>query len=237
MSLERLVPDELKPNETTGLNTLQLHLDRYRFAAQHLKAGRVLDIACGVGYGSFELVKKADEEIKELVAVDISAESIIMATKRYPHPKIKYEVRDASSYTSDDVFDTIVSLETLEHLPDPKLFVMRMTGLLNPGGRLICSAPITPSIDVNPYHLHDFTKNTLRELPLEYGVQEIAALRQIQPFQVLDILFKREERMKETRNNLLTYYFNNPEFFLKRILSTLKDGFSNVYLTLVWEKI
>jgi 2-polyprenyl-3-methyl-5-hydroxy-6-metoxy-1,4-benzoquinol methylase len=236
MSLERLVPDELKLNETTGLNTLQLHLERYWFAAQHLKAGRVLDIACGVGYGSYELIEKAGEGINELVAVDLSPESIALAMKRYAHPKIKFEVQNALAYASVDKFDTIVSLETLEHLTHPQVFIRNMLSLLNPGGRLVCSVPVTPSVDVNPYHLHDFTENTLRAMPKGYDVLEVAAFRQVQPFKVLDIVFRKEERVKELRKDLSAFYFRHPKSFIKRIATTLRNGFTNVYLTLVWEK-
>ena len=194
MSLERLVPDNVKGNETTGIHTLQLHLERYWFVAQHLRPGRVLDIACGVGYGALELIQKAGEEIQELVAVDISAESIAFAQTRYAHPKIRFSVQDALTYTSAERFDTIVSLETVEHLPNPELFLQHMQDLLHPGGRLICSAPVTPSVDVNPYHLHDFTEKSLRALGERLGLREVTAFRQNQPFNVFGILSKKEER-------------------------------------------
>ena len=52
-SLERLVPDDLLKEEATGLETFRLHIERYAFAAQKLRgANSILDIACGVGYGS-----------------------------------------------------------------------------------------------------------------------------------------------------------------------------------------
>ena len=51
-SLERLVPEQLKPHEVTGQLTLQLHMERYEFAATQSQPGRILDIACGVGYGT-----------------------------------------------------------------------------------------------------------------------------------------------------------------------------------------
>ena len=52
-SLERLVPDEFLKDEATGLQTFTLHIERYEFAAQKLRdATSILDLACGVGYGS-----------------------------------------------------------------------------------------------------------------------------------------------------------------------------------------
>ncbi len=49
-SLERLVPDNRVEGVATGDETLRLHLERYRFSARHARPGRLLDIACGVGY-------------------------------------------------------------------------------------------------------------------------------------------------------------------------------------------
>jgi hypothetical protein len=51
-SLERIVPDDLHADETTGGETLRLHWERYQFAKEHLVPGSVLDMACGVGYGT-----------------------------------------------------------------------------------------------------------------------------------------------------------------------------------------
>ena len=55
-SLERIVPDELRAGERTGEETLRLSLERYEFAARVLRPGRVLDLACGVGYGTRPIV-------------------------------------------------------------------------------------------------------------------------------------------------------------------------------------
>ena len=38
-SLERINPDTLAAGESTGYETLQLHLDRYHYAARFLKKG------------------------------------------------------------------------------------------------------------------------------------------------------------------------------------------------------
>ena len=51
-SLERLVPDELRSGDVTGEEALRISLERYGFAAQHARPGRLLDLACGVGYGT-----------------------------------------------------------------------------------------------------------------------------------------------------------------------------------------
>ena len=81
-SLERLVPDHLSPVDVTGRETLELHLERYRFAARHARAGRLLDIACGVGYGT-RLLCEESRQVDFALGVDLSHESIAYARERY----------------------------------------------------------------------------------------------------------------------------------------------------------
>jgi SAM-dependent methyltransferase len=236
MSLERLIPHELKVNETTGLSTLELHLERYRFAARHMCLGSILDIACGVGYGSLELIQGAGVGDSNILGVDNSIDSIDLARTHYAHPKIEYLVADAMRFESIKHFDTVITLETIEHLPDPERFLLKMIGFLRKGGRIICSAPVTPSVDVNPYHLHDFTQASFRRLGSNLGLREVACLDQVQPFSVLSILNKQEERMRELRQGLFMYYASHPNSLIKRVISIFQNGFTNRYLTVVWEK-
>ena len=59
LSLERIVPGELAADEATGAETLRLHMERYQFASENLVSGSVLDIACGVGYGTARVARPA----------------------------------------------------------------------------------------------------------------------------------------------------------------------------------
>jgi ubiquinone/menaquinone biosynthesis C-methylase UbiE len=74
-TLEYLIPEYVHPNDVTGLETLSLHLERYEFAAKYLRPGRLLDIACGVGYGTRLLLDRSHVDITA-VGVDISEEII-----------------------------------------------------------------------------------------------------------------------------------------------------------------
>ena len=82
ISLERLVPDDLDRNDATGTETLDLHLARYRFAQRFVAGGRVLDCACGVGYGS-ALLAQAEQSPAEVLGVDIDPAAVGYATRRY----------------------------------------------------------------------------------------------------------------------------------------------------------
>ncbi len=235
-SLERLVPDQLVEGDATGDETLRLHLERYRFAARHARPGRLLDIACGVGYGTRLLADEA-REVSEAVGVDLSEEVISYARDRYAGSRVEFRSADAFSFQDPDGFDTIVSLETIEHVRDPELLVGNLVRLLRPGGILIASVPTTPSVDVNPHHLHDFSERSFRRLFEPHRLVERAIFRQIQPYRVLRLLRSQEERASDLRSNLLVWYCGHPGALLRRVRATLLHGFANHYATLVWQAL
>ena len=234
-SLERLVPDELRAGDVTGSETLELHLERYAFAAEHAGSGRLLDIACGVGYGTHLLAERV-ASATEVVGVDSSPGAIAYARERYADSRIAYIVCDAMTFESPGGFDTIISLETTEHLPEPRRFLRSLAALLRPAGRLIASVPTTPSVDINPHHLHDFDERSFRALLEGLPLKEIASLRQVQPVSLGDVLHRREQRLARLRPNLPQWYARHPGALLRRLASTVRHGLANKYLTLVWQK-
>ena len=234
-TLERIVPDSLNKNEDTGSKTLKFHLERYQFTSKNLKPGLLLDIACGVGYGSFLLVNDVGDNIQKITSVDISNEAIEYARIRYANPKIEFICADATTFCAQDKFDTIISLETIEHVPNPENFVAHLKTLLKEDGIFIASVPVTPSVDANPHHLTDFTKKSFRKIFLNSGFEEVCSHSQVQPFSLFKVITKQEKRMQQMRKNILKYYLMHPQSFLKRIFSTLTDGFNNRYLTVVWK--
>ena len=112
-----VVPDQIHETGTTGQQALALHLDRYRFAATQITAGRILDIACGVGYGT-NLLFDSESGCQFALGVDMDQDSITYAENRYQKQGMAFEVSDAMTFPSTELFDSIVTLETIEHLPD-----------------------------------------------------------------------------------------------------------------------
>lgn len=235
-SLERLVPEALVETDATGAETLKLHFARYRFAARFIDGGRVLDCACGVGYGT-ELLAGADRKPEQVVGVDIDPSAIEYATRHHLAERVRFMVADGAALDGRESFDTIVSLETVEHVPEPGALLGNFVRLLKPGGTLIASVPVTPSVDVNPYHLHDFTERSFRRLGSSLGLAEIDAFSQKQPFNPWKIVRGQEARLDDMRTSLPLYYARRPGALSKRLWSTLVDGFCNKYLTVAWTKL
>ncbi len=156
---ERVVPKEM--SEDNGL--LIEHKKRYKFASSYAQ-GRVLDIACGVGYGS-EILFSCGEGIKTVIGVDNNKEAIKYAKMNYDFDKTEYlsaDVRDESLKEKLGTFDTIVSMETVEHIKDDYLFIARLKELLKEDGSLIISTPYGKGRDkecANPYHYRQYKKD------------------------------------------------------------------------------
>lgn len=129
------------------------HLRRYDFAHIHLPAGRVLDAACGSGYGS-AIVGVG----RQYVGLDLSDSAISFAKKNYgPN---EYVVADITKIPfENDVFDCAVSFETLEHIPDPVSALAEFKRVLRSQGILISSVPL-----LHPDVTHHFRKYTYSEV-------------------------------------------------------------------------
>jgi SAM-dependent methyltransferase len=187
---EREVVERLDPFTTADAGNRAFHLERYAWAATHVSGGDVLDVACGVGYGS-AILARAGQNVRVL-GVDRSGEAIEHATERHGAPAVRFRrIEDAEAFETEERFDTIVSLETVEHLPRPLAFLRRMHALLRPGGRLIVSTPVRESPGDNPFHLHCFTAHSFRALVAE-GFAIEAELDQVGAY--LTIVARRRER-------------------------------------------
>lgn len=124
------------------------HVWRYTLAAGLVRAGdRVLDVACGIGYGAQVLAEHAPEHAYYGVDRD-GVDGRYLRFGWFQHADLDMWVPP----TAD--FDLIVSFETLEHLRDPHHLASQVIA----GTRrdAIVSVPTVPTRHFNEYHLHDF---------------------------------------------------------------------------------
>lgn len=89
------------------------HVLRYQFALGFAK-GRVLDAACGCGYGSRMLSTVAEE----VVGVDADEDAISWAKAHFPGPS--YLRGRIEEVPWEGEFETVVSFETIEHIKEPQ---------------------------------------------------------------------------------------------------------------------
>lgn len=156
--MERLAFDVEIPY--SGLEAT-VHLARYAVARPLCAGKRVLDVACGEGYGSRLL---RDWGASQVEGVDVSQEAVERADRLFAMPGLRYSVLDATHVDqafADQQFDLIVSIETIEHLPDPAAFLRAIKRLLAPGGHVILTCPndwwyYPTDAESNPYHLRKY---------------------------------------------------------------------------------
>src|SRR4051812_33068874 len=118
-SLERIVPREIRTEGSTAVETLNLHIERYQFARKHLVPGSLLDMACGVGYGT-AILAEGNASISRAVGVDISEAAVDYGRQYYQDDNITFQCADALKYSPGETYNNIVSHETVEHVEDPR---------------------------------------------------------------------------------------------------------------------
>ena len=146
------------------------HMIRYELAKDFVKGKKVLDIACGSGYGSRLL---AEAGAAEGIGIDIDKVSVAQAEAKYAQDlsNLQYAVGDAEKLEqADNYFDVVVSFETIEHLPNVDKYLEQLQLVVKDEGGLVFIS--TPNKDVykekNPYHLKEFTKAEFEEVIKKY---------------------------------------------------------------------
>ncbi len=126
------------------------HIERYALLRQYA-AGRVLDIACGCGYGSYLLATNPD--VVHVTGVDADAESIAHANSNFKNDKTGFVQSTIQDYTSPGKIDLVVSVETIEHLKDISAFSAFLER--NSAPRFIVTYPSKKTTHYNKFHHHD----------------------------------------------------------------------------------
>ncbi len=172
---ERIVPDETEPG------IVAIHLKRYAFAEPWCRGREVLDVACGVGYGSARLAETA----ARVVGGDVSEEAIGYAERRYGGPNVEFRVLDAAALPFPaGSFDVVCSFETIEHLPDRDAYLDEVARVLRPDGVFLVSTPRSDSTTErpdNPFHTVEYSSEDFeRLLRGRFGSVELYGQRRLQ---------------------------------------------------------
>jgi SAM-dependent methyltransferase len=167
--IQRDQPAGVPPLELTGERTLpdvpeenywyRRHLVVYEWIGQRCAGGRVLDMACGEGYGSAVLARTA----REVVGVDANPEAHEHAAAKYSRPGLSFARALIEEYDAGAPYDAIVFLQTVEHVERPQPLLERFASLLAPGGVAYVSTPnrltLAPPGAVksgNPWHVREY---------------------------------------------------------------------------------
>ena len=133
------------------------HLSRYVFFSKFInKDARVLDAACGTGYGSYYIAGSSGS----VIGLDLSDKAINYAKIRYStrNNNIIFKVADLERKIPINVssIDAVFSFETIEHLQNIDTFLKQCHRILKDNGILILSTPNKNlSHSNNPHHINE----------------------------------------------------------------------------------
>ena len=172
MTIERLVVNKAEYSFEPAYFE---HIARYRFARESIeKSAKVLDAACGTGYGSHLLARK----FRKVHGIDISKEAIDHCKRNFRRDGLLYHVMNTEDLSFDDgEFDAVVSFETIEHLERPAKYLDELSRVLKSAGTLIVSTPVKGVYEQtflgdNPYHLHEMSIAEFQaELSVRFSIQ------------------------------------------------------------------
>ena len=168
-------PPGVPPLPLTGERTLpdvpeenywyRRHLVVYEWIAERVRGRRVVDMACGEGYGSDVLARAA----AEVVGVDANPEAHEHARLRYGRSNLRFERALVEAFS--ERCDAVVFLQTIEHVEDPDAILEHFRSMLSPGGvayvstpNLLTLAPPGAEKSDNPWHLKEYRAEEFRRL-------------------------------------------------------------------------
>jgi 2-polyprenyl-3-methyl-5-hydroxy-6-metoxy-1,4-benzoquinol methylase len=166
---QRDQPPGVPPLELTGERTLpdvpaenywyRRHLAVYEWIGARVIGKRVLDMACGEGYGSAALARGAES----VLGVDANPEAFEHARLRYARQNLRFERGMVENHGEPGAYDAVVFLQTIEHVQDPVAVLRHFSALLADGGvayvstpNLLTLAPPGAAKSDNPWHMREY---------------------------------------------------------------------------------
>jgi SAM-dependent methyltransferase len=172
-----------------GFNpTWQRHVAAYRLCAGLLPRGRTLDLGCGIGH-SYELLAP-----RETVGVDIDPEALA-GQDRETHAA---DMRDLPF--EDASFDSVLSVQSIEHVPDPERVLGEVRRVLAPGGVAVFVTPnrLTfgrPDEIIDPYHHVEYSPPELERLCADW-FEDVRVLGLFGSERYLELVAEQDEKLE-----------------------------------------
>lgn len=173
--VQRDQPEGVPPLALTGERTLpdvpaenywfRRHLVVYEWIAARVGGLRLLDMACGEGYGSAVLATTA----AAVVGVDANPEAHEHARLRYRASNLRFERALVESFR--EPADAVVLLQTIEHLARPAEVLAHLRSLAGEHGAVYVSTPNVLTLapkgaerSDNPWHVHEYRAQEFQAL-------------------------------------------------------------------------
>lgn len=133
----------------------------YEFAKPFIAGQKVLDVGCGLAYGTALMAESA----ASITGLDYDKETIEENRKQYSSIK-NLDFSQAiipPLPMPDNSYDVITSFQFIEHIAPRKEFLKECFRVLKPGGSLLVTTPnAKKSLARNPFHVHEYTFDEMK---------------------------------------------------------------------------
>lgn len=146
------------------------HRWRYEQAFPFIKDKTVLDLGCGVGYGTFMMAQHA----RSCAGIDDSQEAIFFAEKHFLAPNVSFSPGDISQNRPSGPFDVVTAFEVIEHIPDPE-DIFQLFARINPALILASVPHLKCPMGGNQFHYRHFGMDELIESFWKIGFRPLRA--------------------------------------------------------------
>lgn len=175
------------PNSYQGAITIYEALEKFDWYYMPLKwehsmalrdlkpSDKILEVGCGEGH--FLQRVRADKDI-HTIGIDLN-QSAIEKAKHKGLPVHCMDIQEATSLWAGQ-FDAVCSFQVLEHLQNPRDFLLQALSLIRPGGKLLLGVPNADSflkhqfnvLDMPPHHRTRWDAKAISSLPKIFPLSE-----------------------------------------------------------------
>lgn len=202
--------------------TYQRCLYAYEHAKQYILGKKVLDVGCGLAYGTTSMSNYA----LDITGIDYDRDTIeINKNKHKQHSNIHFQLNEVPPITQpDEFFDVVTVFQFIEHIHDRKSLLREAQRVLKKGGILLLTTPnIKKSLARNPFHVHEYTFDEMRkELSDIFTVVELSGLKGDEK---VNKYYTENSKWvaKLLRWDILRLHKTIPSLFLKRLYNIVTN--------------
>ena len=141
-------------------------MERYRFCNEFIVDKELLDVPCGVGWGTSML-----RNHRHAIGIDVAEEAIDYAKEHYQRPgQLEFRLGNMEELPLEDASrDVVICLEGFEHVSQRvgRAFLKESQRVLRPGGLLLMTCPVLDEFGLdtgNPHHVYEYPEDELIDL-------------------------------------------------------------------------
>lgn len=134
----------------------------YEFARPLITGKKVLDVGCGLAYGTALMAKEA----ASITGIDYDKDTVEENKREYRSLRnLEFSQAEIPPLPfTDESFDIVTAFQFIEHIHARREFIKECMRILKPGGSLLLTTPnIKKSMARNPFHVHEYSFSEMKK--------------------------------------------------------------------------